>query len=114
MSMITEQIKQLREHYKSCDLAGDYITRDMLKRAADTIETLSAKIHAYAMERSSAYNGGWIPTADRLPEHDGVYLVTTRGKGQVQMHVFNHKGNSEEYWIRCNKAWMPLPKPYED
>ena len=55
MSMITEQIKQLREHYKSCDLAGDYITRDMLKRAADTIETLSAKIHAYAMERSSIY-----------------------------------------------------------
>lgn len=46
MSLITEQIKQLREHYKSCDLAGDYITRDMIKRAADTIEQLAAKMQA--------------------------------------------------------------------
>jgi hypothetical protein len=53
----------------------------------------------------------WIPATERLPEEDGVYLVTT-SKGQVQVHVFNHNGNSEEYWMRCNKAWMPLPEPY--
>lgn len=53
----------------------------------------------------------WIPCGERLPEEDGLYLVTTN-KRQVQMHVFSHNGNSEEYWNRCNKAWMPLPEPY--
>lgn len=54
----------------------------------------------------------WIPCSERLPE-DGLYLVTT-SKGQVQAHVFSHNGNSEEYWMRCNKAWMPLPEPYKE
>lgn len=53
----------------------------------------------------------WIPCSERLPKEDGLYLVTT-SKGQVQMHVFSHYGNSEEYWTRCNKAWMPLPEPF--
>ena len=53
----------------------------------------------------------WIPCSERLPEKDGLYLVTT-SKGQVQVHVFNHTGNSKEYWNRCNMAWMPLPEPY--
>ena len=52
----------------------------------------------------------WIPVTERLPD-DGLYLVTT-SKGQTQVHVFSHNGNSEEYWMRCNKAWMPLPEPY--
>lgn len=54
----------------------------------------------------------WISVSERLPE-DGLYLVTT-SKGQVQAHVFSHNGNSEEYWMRCNKAWMPLPEPYHE
>lgn len=52
----------------------------------------------------------WIPVAERLPE-DGLYLVTT-SKGQTQVQVFSHNGNSEEYWMRCNKAWMPEPEPW--
>ena len=54
----------------------------------------------------------WIPCSERLPE-DVLYIVTTR-KGQVQVHVFSHNGKSEEYWMRCNKAWMPLPEPYQE
>ena len=54
----------------------------------------------------------WIPVTEALPE-DGLYIVTT-SKGQVQVHVFSHNGNSEEYWMRCNKAWMPLPEPYKE
>lgn len=53
----------------------------------------------------------WMPCSERLPEEDGLYIVTT-SKGQVQFHVFSHNGNSEEYWMRCDKAWMPLPEPY--
>lgn len=55
----------------------------------------------------------WIPVTERLPTEDGLYLVTT-SKGQVQMHVFSHYGNSEEYWMRCNKAWMKLPAPWKE
>ena len=55
----------------------------------------------------------WILCSERLPEEDGLYLVTT-SKGQVQVHVFSHNGNSEEYWMRCNMAWMPLPEPYTE
>ena len=55
----------------------------------------------------------WIPVTERLPDEDGLYLVTT-SKGQAQVHVFSHNGNSEEYWMRCNKAWMPLPEPYRE
>lgn len=53
----------------------------------------------------------WMPCSEKLPEEDGLYLVTT-SKGQVQAHVFSHNGNSEEYWMRCNKAWMPMPEAY--
>lgn len=55
----------------------------------------------------------WMPCSEKLPEEDGLYLVTT-SKGQVQVQVFNHNGNSEEYWMRCNKAWMPMPEPYKE
>lgn len=54
----------------------------------------------------------WTPCSERLPEEDGVYIVTT-SKGQVQQHVFNINGNSKEYWMRCNIAWMPSPEPYK-
>lgn len=56
----------------------------------------------------------WIPCSERLPEKDGIYLVTTKGKRQVQVHVFNHDGNSEEYWTRSNVAWTPLPEPWRE
>lgn len=66
---------------------------------------------AYAMAIKALEAQEWVPCKERLPEEDGLYLVTT-SKGQVQVHVFNHNGNSEEYWMRCNKAWKPLPEPY--
>ncbi|MEE1352072.1 MAG: hypothetical protein UHM23_08510 [Clostridia bacterium] len=69
MSMITEQVKRLREAADFRHTIGDYMTAGLHREAADTIETLSAKIQAANMERSSAYyNGGWIPVKERLPE----------------------------------------------
>ena len=66
-----------------------------------------------ALSQEKSKISQWIPVSERLPEEDGLYLVTT-SIGQVQMHVFNHNGNSEEYWTRCNKAWVPLPEPYQE
>lgn len=61
---------------------------------------------------SAERKGEWIPCSERLPEDNGVYIVTT-SIGQCQIHVFNKDGNSREYWTRCNKAWMPMPEPYQ-
>lgn len=55
MSMISEQVKELRE------LAGIQLRKDMqniLYQAADTIEALSAKLQAANMERSAEDCGG--------------------------------------------------------
>lgn len=66
MSMISEQVKELKE------LAKIQMRKDMqsiLYQATDTIESLSAKLQAVNMERSAADCGGWIPCKERLPEN---------------------------------------------
>ena len=82
MSMITSLINQLRTYAKIADqlekLRGKERTGVVkaLYEAADTIEALSAKLHALQMERSSQhYHGGWIPCSERLPElHQETYI----------------------------------------
>lgn len=55
----------------------------------------------------------WTPvTPTSLPKEDGDYMVTDHN-GQLARYAFN-KGTSEEYWLRCVKAWMPLPSPYNE
>lgn len=59
-SMISEQVKELREvaeMYEGLD-GGD-----ILREAADTIESLSAKLKD--MERSTEDCGGWIPCKNK-------------------------------------------------
>ena len=54
MSLISKQINELREYAK------------LINDAADTIEMLSAKLHASQMERSSQYyNDGWVPVDEK-------------------------------------------------
>ena len=38
MSMITEQTKELRERAKGCQAIGDFVTAEIFREAADTIE----------------------------------------------------------------------------
>ncbi len=44
MSMITEQVKAIEEHADYMQKIGHLFTASILKRAADTIEQLSAKV----------------------------------------------------------------------
>ena len=53
----------------------------------------------------------WAPVSERLPEEDGLYLVTDH-KGEIVRYVFSNNESSRDYWIRCAVAWMPLPEPY--
>ena len=119
MSLITEQIKRLREY--ADNRKGEIA--DICREAAETIETLSEKVRAANMERSSAYyNGGWIPVEERLPKENGNYLVTKEVYFTPD-HVddINHyRTISVSYydtkysWLNAEVyAWMPLPEFYK-
>lgn len=116
MSLTTELIERLRKEADGCmgyRSKRAIRVKHLLREAADTIKVQSAKIHAYAMERSTAYyNGGWIPVSERLPEKPDVYTVTD-SKGDVVRFVFNDTESSREYWLRCAKAWMFI-EPYRE
>lgn len=64
MSIISEQVKELREYSgNNCDYGAI-----LAKKAADTIESLSAKLAVANMERSDKYyGGGWIAISEKLP-----------------------------------------------
>ena len=53
----------------------------------------------------------WISVKDRLPEKEGVYLVTDHQRNVVR-YVFHKNESSKDYWKRCVLAWQPLPEPY--
>ena len=114
MSMISEQVRRLREFAKTLKYADEY---NLVNGAADTIEELSAKLHKSQMERSNQYyNGGWIPVSERLPEKNDVYLVAVNSWGCPTRDVDGFMAHTDRKWeVYGNKvvAWMPLPEPYK-
>ena len=101
--------------YEVCDTGSLEDYRDVMVLSLEVLppardEAIESLVKAIE-ELSERIGRKWIPVAERLPEDDGVFLVTTIS-GHVQMQVFNYNGNSEEYWKRCNRAWMPFPEPY--
>ena len=61
---------------------------------------------------------GWIPVTERLPEKEGVYLVTdkTAYGAKISLRYWNiHE--KDAFWSGFESdvvtAWMPLPKPWE-
>lgn len=119
MSLISEQIKRLRELAIKNSRNPNAM---FFKHCADTIEELSEKLSAQNMKRSTMYcNGGWIPCSERLPEVRKDCLVTVRYSGFLGMHGFwvktGHVETDGEWWGDCMggevTAWMPLPEPYK-
>lgn len=127
MSLITERIKRLRELSTSYETAGDAITRELLREAADTIEMLSKK----AKQRE------WILCSKRMPEEhewlgtkkfgttisDEVYVMLENSEGRryTQHLSFQNGKLSTADQSRVDAifkggtpiAWMPLPQQYE-
>lgn len=59
--MITRQVSALRD---LAELQNISYHKSIINRAADTIESLSAKLAAANMERSeSYYNSQWVPVS---------------------------------------------------
>ena len=127
MSLTSKQIDELRAYAK--DRKGELAK--MINDAADTIEMLSAKLHASQMERSSQYyHGGWVPADERLPE-EAYPVIVTLGKHYTGVA---HYKNGKWFWYssttedvlmeygRCDSeefdeaikvlAWRRLPEPY--
>ncbi|MBQ6319550.1 MAG: DUF551 domain-containing protein [Lachnospiraceae bacterium] len=139
MSLITEQIKRLKEEADDIrrnidlDMPIPLSYAQLMEEAAEAINELSAKVHAMNMERSSAhYHNGWIPVDERLPEDDIFVLIQFSGKlpdgkhpTRVPEHTFDIAShwegvgwyfnglNTEEEMNRMTvEAWMPLPGSY--
>ena len=117
MSMISEQVKELREIASEFDLDGKEELSNMINEAADTIEALSAKLAATNMERSDRYyGGGWIACEDRLPDKE--VLCCDQCGEMILGYIAEDEGsetgfsaeNDSEYMYNCVK-WMEKPKP---
>ena len=123
MSNIKEQIRKLRglaEGYARCQL---WNVADNFKEAADTIESLYAKLQSANMERSTAYyNGGWIPCGERLPECNGEYICTQENHSLSSGKVVSKSVEMVEFcngaWRRAKHlkiiAWQPKPEVYKE
>lgn len=130
MSMISEQVKELREIAKNFSEWEYNRFYDTISKAADTIEALSAKLEAANMERSDRYyGGGWIACEDRLPE-DGVdvlvwfeyfrygeynRLFQTKGISYTFDGKWSGFVNGSSGWNQLKIiAWQPMPEDYHE
>lgn len=138
-SMISEQIKQLKEESKYLQKDQEKRLASILFQAADTIEALSAKLASANMERSDRYyGGGWIACKDRTPDKQGLYIIhviTGTGEDYVGTWIYQqgvhlsgrqtYIDDKQGYWASpysgdpVNEyltqnviAWQPLPEPY--
>ena len=62
----------------------------------------------------------WIPVTERLPQKDGLYLVTYThyfpldDKSEDYVDIRAYSGDGRWAWKNSHiKAWMYLPKPYK-
>ena len=135
MSMISELVKELRDLQDDpeIDYYGIQELNEVCKKAADTIEELSAKVARQNMDRSSQYyGGGWISCSERIPEDNVPVLVTFIDKDDKKytdiaitsygQEYFGGKTLNRKDWKSPFRyfennykiiAWQPLPPAYE-
>lgn len=67
---------------------------------------------AYDRGKAEAEQARWIPVSERLPEEEGIYLVTTTGTNNDIIDIAFYV---DGIWHKASriKAWMPLPEPYK-
>lgn len=118
MEEISEKIKYLRELGNNPDvyMVDNDELQDAFLSAADTIESLSAKLAE--MERSAEDLGGWIPCSERLPEEDSDFIVTFRDGECVIAYL-----DDNDKWVNSSTgleiaiqvmAWHRLPPKYHE
>lgn len=124
-SMIEHQVKELREmsiRQRSNAKVSEKVffeIENVLSQAADTIETLSAKLAATNRKRSDrCYGDGWIACEDRLTDGGGMYIVTAAENGLYHTTFAKWQPRYKDWDLRgCRShwkviAWQPLPEPH--
>jgi hypothetical protein len=57
----------------------------------------------------------WIPVSERLPDKDGMYLITSNVLGKIEVQYVFFQSNIQLFI--CNgkpMAWQPLPEPWKE
>ena len=78
----------------------------------DSFGAMNATLKAISIvqEVAKEYGNGWIPVEERIPIHNGWYLVTNElGVVQQQYWGANHWHKLRDEAV---VAWMELPAPY--
>ena len=126
---ISEQVKELRNTSDNIRILKLDGYAKIISEAADTIETLSAKLAVANMGRSDRYyGGGWIydrvPTKEECGRWRGKILVTVYTNEPTVMYMeykyTEIRGKEVGRWIWCDKvnipwevvAWRKFPEPY--
>lgn len=101
--------KELNKTYKEYVAEGDGISAGMVGAFMKIIiDTTTAD------EQDK-----WIPVSERLPEEDGVYLVTLEIENSefidMAMFIYSEKDccNNGFHKAYTVIAWQPLPEPYK-
>lgn len=112
-------VNQLTEEYNNKSVNGDLISRcdvmEMLTNielSCTIIPITEAKLQLRDIPSvQSAYNNGWIPCSERLPEKFGAYLVSRKGCSRPDISLYNEK--FKQWSWEDVIAWQPLPEPYQ-
>lgn len=75
-------------------------------------------LHTRTAERTGGRMSEWIPCSERLPEKNGVYIVSYED-AVSWLYWFNgkwffHPSNPAREETGTIYAWMPLPEEYKD
>lgn len=57
-------------------------------------------------------NGGWVSVTERLPDKDGLYLVSVKNDHERRYSKTCWYSNKNWFARQDVVAWMPLPEPY--
>ena len=86
--------------------------RDIIELASESVEEIADKLLS-SDEKPKV--GEWIPCSERLPDKEGMYLITARVYDRTEVQYVFYQENLELFI--CNGvaiAWMPLPEAYKE
>ena len=107
--MIEELLKELKE--KAQELSNEHWGDDERHLVGKGIQCMY--VQTENIIRSKLKDGGWIPCSERLPEIDGMYLITAKVLQKIEVQYVWFQKN-EKIFV-CNgiaTAWQPLPEAY--
>ena len=100
----------------------EYFNKGMMKDAKEVEEAQTTVLKALSDE------AGWIPVGERLPNTNGIFIVTRRRSDGFECRNITDacyfdgsstwhddtRVNHERKYLADVLAWMPLPEPYRD